>query len=202
MKNIIKKIWSYSVFQPVKKGEKEALEYKKNSIQFLYGEITEEGTVKMIKYLRENELVKGDWNILDIGSGFGKMVMRLALEKDITESHGIELSKSKNDKAIQNFNELIETFPEFPKEKVKLIEGNIKTNNIKKYYDIVFHNSIAWLSESVFRVNDEFKDSIHISTKAPSSIKDDRIKRIDTINVKFSWSKTEKGTPIYIYKLN
>ena len=193
-------IWKYDVFQKVN-TEKENKETKgKWKIDFLYGEITENGTRELFNYLRNNKLVTGSWSFVDVGSGFGKMVFHAALEKDIVKSTGIETLESKYEVAQKNFKSLIEKFPKFPKYKIDLINEN--SDKLKELdYSVAFHNSIAWNRESIIHLNTIFPNSIHVSTKSIHAINDKRIEKIAIIELEFSWNKHGKLTPVYLYKL-
>ena len=193
-------IWKYDVFQKVN-TEKEKEETKgKWKIDFLYGEITENGTRELFNYLRNNKLVTGSWSFVDVGSGFGKMVFHAALEKDIVKSTGIEVLKSKHEVAQRNFKSLIEKFPKFPKEKIDLINKN--SDELKELdYSVVFHNSIAWNRESIMHLNTISPNSIHVTTKSIRGIDDSRIEKIAILELECSWNKHDKLTPVYLYKL-
>ena len=193
-------IWKYDVFQKVN-IEKEKEETKgKWKIDFLYGEITENGTRELFNYLRNNKLVNKSWSFVDVGCGFGKVVFHAALEEDIVKSTGIEVLESKYEVAQKNFKSLIEKFPKFPKYKIDLINEN--SDKLKELdYSVAFHNSIAWNRESIIHLNTIFPNSIHVSTKSIHAINDKRIEKIAIIELEFSWNKHGKLTPVYLYKL-
>jgi hypothetical protein len=189
-KNLLKIIWNKKTFQSTKTPE------GSKAMQNLYGEITQEGTNFLIEYLKENNLISNSCKFLDAGSGYGKLVFHMALLDFIKVSHGIEILKEYNDIALENLKELKEGFPI---NKVSLIcEGVEEYSN--KEYDIIYSNNLSWDKESeeaLYKIN---PNALFITTKNPNKHKCVKIKEINKLRTKFSWT-ISKLTPVYIYTI-
>ena len=54
-----------------------------NALQSLYGEITEKGVNQLIEKLREHRYLTNQTTFVDVGSGYGKMVLHMAMFDEI-----------------------------------------------------------------------------------------------------------------------
>ena len=194
----LKKIYQSIIERDIKIDKKERQFKNKNAIQSLYGEITEKGVNLLVKKLRENSYINKESKFIDVGSGYGKMVLHMAMFDDIKESRGIEYLESKLKYSINILENL--SF-EFPTEKVKLEIADIL--DIKKLdEDIIYHNSISWTVNHLNHLIDiSKKDSIHISTaNLIYKTKRKDIKELHRWQINCSWNKNGKLTTMYVYK--
>ena len=105
-----------------------------------YGEICLKGMQSILEQFKDE--VDGDITFLDIGSGYGKIVTYMA-EIGGYNSIGIEISKEKHEIAEK----ILWTYE---KEKVKLIEGDIRDNiELLQSADVIFSNCILFARETV-----------------------------------------------------
>ena len=116
---LLNQIWQGPVFQKVKQSEDERNMIKLDPPQYIYGEITRSGTDSLMMYLCKNNLINKNWSFVDVGSGFGKMVMHIALLKGVKKSVGIEFLNLKIIEQKKLLNQL------------KVIFQNIKLNSLK-----------------------------------------------------------------------
>jgi hypothetical protein len=195
MKNLEK---IYKTLPSKDKSKEEKSYMSRNALQSLYGEITEKGVNQIIDNLKKHKLITHDGLFIDLGSGYGKMVLHMAMFDEIKESHGIELLESKAEHANLLLNELPK---DFPKEKVFLSKKDIlEVNELK--HDIVYHNSISWNNKHISHVVDiTKKSSIHITTNNLNfKLKRTDLKEIHQWPTSCSWNKPGKLTTMFVYE--
>ena len=188
--NLSKKIWNKKVIQ---NHNRKKLGY--GDIQYLYGEITKEGFDELIKYIKDSNLIENKWNLLDAGSGFGKLVFYAALFENVESSTGVECIEEYHKIAENNLKEL---GSDFPISKVRLICKYIKDFKSFKY-NVIFSNNISWDDESIMNTFDINRDALFITSKNPENINCIKIKEINKLNIKCSWGDQSK---IYIFRLD
>lgn len=194
MNEDLKKIYEY-----IPTPTKFDLDYQEsNKIQSLYGEVTEPGASDLITGLRERELLKKKSKFVDVGSGYGRLVLHMAMVDEITESYGIEYLASKLNQSIGLLKSLSQ---DFPKDKVRLEVKDILDVKFLDY-DIIFHNSISWTKEHIQHlVNVSKRDSIHISTTDVAlRHRNLEIERLESFYLNTSWRKNGKKTEWYVYR--
>tara|TARA_Y100001933_G_scaffold250198_1_gene286074 strand:+ start:102 stop:800 length:699 start_codon:yes stop_codon:yes gene_type:complete len=196
---LLNQIWQGPVFQKVNQSEDERNMIKLDPPQYVYGEITRSGTDSLVMYLCKNNLIDKNWSFVDVGSGFGKMVMHIALLRGVKKSVGIEILESKNNRA----KEAIKSIKgDFPKHKVNFFEGDILDVS-ELNFDIIYHNSVSWDKKYIEHIHKIAKEgSIFITTGNVKSRSGKYIiENIDKISVRCSWGNNVDGSPLYIYTI-
>ena len=105
--------------------------------EFIYGEMSTLSINKIFDHINMKNK-----KFLDIGSGLGKIVIQIALEYPIKESHGIEISKKRHIISENIKNKLTPNI----QNKIHFINKDItKIENIN--YDVIFFSNLCF-SES------------------------------------------------------
>lgn len=110
-----------------------------------YGELTPDG---LDEFLTIIEPMREDQIFLDVGSGYGKLVARIADVTEVGRSVGVELVKKRHDMAVGFFSD---------KPKVELYHGDILDYDVLGEADVVIMNSICWPRQVLELVTERIK---------------------------------------------
>ena len=112
------------------------------STKFAYGEITTKGIYKLNEWY-----FCGNKKVLDIGSGYGRVVRLLAEDNPEMECVGIELDEAKHDISI----EVNKWSP--ARKRIKYINGDIFNNlHLLNEADYILGNILTWDNEDVLNL--------------------------------------------------
>ena len=152
----------------------------------IYGEITSEGREELCNFIKKH--IKPTDRFIDVGSGYGKVVVKIAEKFNIT-SFGIEIDKKKHSLAIN-------TTWSNKKDLINFINDDITLKlEILKHFNIMFTNNLTWSKDLVDVVFKNFKGIIY-SMKIPKYIDKNSV---ETHEISVSWLKNRKCK---IYKTN
>ncbi len=112
------------------------------STKFAYGEITTKGIYKLNEWY-----FCGDKKVLDIGSGYGRVVRLLAEDNPEMECVGIELDKTKHDIST----EINKWSP--ARKRINYINGDIFKNlHLLENADYIIGNILTWDNEDILNL--------------------------------------------------
>lgn len=183
LKNIIDK---YEKSSFVTLNKEDYIKFKNNAST--YGRLTHNGLKTIMDKIKELEpsIDFKKLNFLDMGSGDGYVTAITSFY--FNKSHGVELSKSRHDKAIELYNNISNT--SFTNDDML----NYNLDNI----DIIYISSCCFPQEILKKLGEKIKNDKH-NVKYIATTKEiylDNIKH--KIQVEQSWSN---GSNIYLYVL-
>ena len=151
------------------------------STKFTYGEITTKGIYKLNEWY-----FCGNKKVLDIGSGYGRIVRLLAEDNPEMECVGIELDANKHNIS----NEINKWSPAF--KRITYIHGDIFNNlHLLSEADYIIGNIIAWDNEDIFNL-------VKIISSLPNKLfifNSHQCFTYETITLNVSWNS--KPQPFY-----
>ena len=160
-----------------------------------YGEITYEGAQKLIEKFK---LTKKDV-FYDLGCGVGKFVIQIYLETPVKKSVGIELSKTRIEKATQALEQLKKDKLLKKGRKLEFKEQNILDAHLKDA-TAIFISSLCFSDELLEKVTKKLaklKPGLRVATSRKLS-DNPAFKLIETLQVPMSWSSS---STTYFYEL-
>ena len=183
LKNIIDK---YEKLSFVSLNKEDYIKFKK--YPSTYGRLTNNGFKKIMNKIKELEpnIDFKKLNFLDMGSGDGYIVAIASFY--FKKSFGVELSKSRHDKAIELYNNISNT---------SFTNDDMLNYNLANI-DIIYISSCCFPQEILKKLGEKIKNDKH-NVKYIATTKEiylDNIKH--KIQVKQSWSNYSN---IYLYKL-
>jgi len=164
-----------------------------------YGEMDYDGLDTLLNYLSNYSFN----SFIDIGSGRGKLCLYMASISSIIKSIGIEIVKERHDDALElksklsNYEETL---------KVDFINGDFVEYDFKK---LNLTKVLIWISNLCFdqeitnkifnKILSELPSKTIIACSKSHDFDNPKIKKLDQISVKMSWSQDSN---IYIYEIN
>jgi hypothetical protein len=164
-----------------------------------YGEMEYDGLDTLLNYLSNYSFN----SFIDIGSGRGKLCLYMASIPTIIKSIGIELVKERHDDALELKSKL-SNYPEILK--VEFINGDFIEYDFRK---LNLTKVLIWISNLCFdqeitnkifnKILSELPSKTIIACSKSHDFNNPKIKKLDEISVKMTWSKNSN---IYIYEIN
>lgn len=183
MKEILNKIYEGKIFIPEYKYESYKVSKKINEWGRAYGEITRKGIESMVVELKKRNIFN-NINFLDLGSGNGRAVLHMGMYKEVENSHGIEIYKSKYDYSKKLLNN-IENYNN--KDKINFINKDF--NSIKNFhnYNLILINNINTGKTSQLEIINKIKKGSLILC-CFELIDNHGLEKLEDIISDFSWS--------------
>jgi len=160
-----------------------------------YGEITYEGAQKLIEKFK---LTKKDV-FYDLGCGVGKFVIQIYLDTPVKKAAGIELSKTRIDKAKQALEQIKKDGRLQKGRKLEFKEQNILDAHLKDA-TAIFISSLCFsdeLLEQIAKKLARLKPGLRIATSRKLT-EHPAFKLVETLQIPMSWSSS---STTYFYEL-
>ena len=162
---------------------------KNDKKEYIYGEILPSSIDKIF-----NHLDMKNKNFLDIGSGLGKIVIKLACDYPLNICCGVEICK-KRYIISENIKNKLDTHK---KNKIFFVNKDIENFDIKKY-DLIFFSNICFNDDQNIRIgNILYKSSCILICLKRIDVLDDYLRYYIT-NIKTTWSD---NINVYYYFIN
>jgi SAM-dependent methyltransferase len=179
--------------------DKELIAEKDYGLSGTFGTLSKEGLGDVLNKSKEYLENINEKKFIDIGSGDGRVVF-WASDYGLKESTGVELSESRYNLSMNEYNKL----PESKKKNINFIKDDINNVNLEnKDIDIVYLSSLCMSDNLIYSITDKlskelkkgaliFTSSELIKELNPQKkiINDKNIEFIKNFNVKQSWNKS------------
>ena len=181
-------------------GLKEDDVKKSQNVFTTYGEMLPESLTKLVNYLNMND----NDVVYDLGSGIGKVINQVFLQRPVKKAVGVEIVKSRNEKAIDIKNKLKEKFNDtkFKNQELDFIRGDMLEQDLSDS-TIIYICSTCFSDEFLTRlVREKFNTSPNLRavvTLKKLPINPNGLNRIEVIDTPCTWSR---GVKSYVYTKN